>query len=193
MEFKDFDIADVGTGILLVGGVWADEHKMYLFVLPEFDEHAEDQIRVLCPSAEEWKALLRQSDLVEKEVLEKAADGKLVKAVARKCQRNIDQNVSWAVYRRDEFRCRYCGNGKVPLTVDHLVLWEEGGPSTEENLVAACRKCNKTRGNMQYADWLKHPYYRKRSQNLTSLVRADNEALVGALDAIPRVIKKRKR
>lgn len=193
MDFKNFNLKAVGTEILLVGGVWADEHKMYLCVFPEFDEHAEDQIRVLCPSGEEWKALIRQSDLVETEVLEKAKDGKLVKAIARKCQRSIDQNVSWSVYRRDEFRCRYCGNDKVPLTVDHLVLWEEGGPSIEENLVAACRKCNKTRGNMQYTDWLKHPYYLQKSQNLTALVRADNEALVGTLDAIPRVIKKRKR
>jgi len=188
----DFDIKAVGTDLLLVGGVWAGDHSTYICVFPEFHGIPED-IHVLSMSGDEWKKLIRQSDLVEKEVLEKAEDGKLIKAVARKCQRSIDQNVSWAVYRRDEFRCRYCGNDKVPLTVDHLVLWEECGPSIEDNLVACCRRCNKTRGNMQYADWLKHPYYRKVSQNLTALTRTDNEELVETLDAIPRVIKKRKR
>ena len=61
---------------------------------------------------------------------------KLYKAVIRKCQRNIEQGVSWNVFRRDGYACRYCGNKEVPLTVDHLVLWEESGPSTEANLVS---------------------------------------------------------
>jgi hypothetical protein len=192
MEFKDLDIKDIGQEILLVGGVWAGKGNTFVCLYPEFAGQ-EGNIHVLNLTGDEWKALLRQSDLVETEVLEKAEDGKLYKGVIRKCQRNIEQGVSWNVYRRDGYACRYCGNKEVPLTVDHLVLWEESGPSTEANLVSACRKCNKVRGSIQYADWLKHPYYLDKSKKLTSYERERNEILVATLDDIPRVIKKRKR
>ena len=192
MEFKDIDIKTIGNEVLLVGGVWAGNGNAYVCLFPEFGD-SEDTPHVLEMTTDDWKVLLRQSDLVETEVLAKAEDGKLYKAVVRKCQRNIDQGVSWNVFRRDKYACRYCGNDQVPLTVDHLVLWEEGGPSIEANLVAADRKCNKTRGNLSYAEWLKHPYYLKMSKKLTPEVRAANEAILGTLDAIPRVPYKEKR
>jgi len=192
MEFKDIDIKTIGHEVLLVGGVWAGNGQTFVCLFPEAREQEGDP-QVLDMSRDDWAALLRQSDLMETEVLAKAEDGKLYKAIARKCQRNIDQGTSWNVFRRDGYACRYCGNDKIPLTVDHLVLWEEGGPSLEENLLSCCRKCNKTRGNTQYADWLKHPFYVKKSGNLTPEVRAANEAILGTLDAIPRHIKKRKR
>jgi 5-methylcytosine-specific restriction endonuclease McrA len=37
------------------------------------------------------------------------------------------------------------------------------GASVEDNLITACRKCNKTRGNMLYEDWLNSDYYKKVS------------------------------
>lgn len=194
MEFKDIKLEEVGREIMLVGGVWAGNGTAFVCVFPEYDQPGDDdEVHVLQLSQDEWQQLLRQSDLMEAEVLAQAADGKLYKAIARKSQRNVDQGVSWNVFRRDGYRCCYCGNDKVPLTVDHLVLWEEGGPSTEENLLAACRKCNKRRGNTQYADWLKHPHYLKVSQNLTSEERERNAAIVPTLDAIPRVYHKEKR
>ncbi len=192
MEFKDLDIRAIGQEVLLVGGVWAGNGQTFVCLFPEFGAQ-EGDISVLEMTGDDWKALLRQSDIVETEVLAKAQDGKLHKAIARKCQRTIEQGVSWNVYRRDGYRCRYCGNDQVPLTVDHLVLWEDGGPSIEDNLLASCRKCNKVRGNTQYADWLKHPFYLERSKKLTPEARAANEAVVGTLEGIPRSINKRKR
>jgi len=118
----------------------------------------------------------------------------LYKAVVRKCQRNIDQVVSWNVFGRDNFACRYCGrshddNGnRVPLTVDHLVLWENGGPSTESNLASSCKKCNKTRGNTEYADWLNHHYYKRVAENLTQAQRQANIDLLSTLANIELVI-----
>jgi len=97
------------------------------------------------------------------------------------------------VFRRDGYKCCYCGRDDVPLTVDHLVLWEDGGPSTEQNMVSACKKCNKARGRTQYVDWLRHPVYLKVSGNLSPERRAANEALVGALNAIPKVMHTRSR
>jgi hypothetical protein len=192
MDFKDFPLADVGTSIQLVGGIWASEKEAHLFYFPEYGS-AYEQLHAMGISKDDWKALLRQSDLLETEVLSKCEDGKLYKAVVRKCQRNIDQQVSWNVFRRDSYTCRYCGRNDVPLTVDHLVLWENGGPSTEANLVSACKKCNKTRGSVEYADWLNHNYYKRVSENLSLRTKQINAAVLATLKDIEPVINIRKK
>ncbi len=194
MKFSDLNLALVGHEIMLAGGIWLDSNGgAYLCIFPEFDDsNLEHYPPVFVEMGyEEWKKLLRQSDLVETEVLAKAKDGKLYKAIARKCERNISQGISWRVWRRDDFECRYCGADDVPMTVDHVVLWEEGGPSTEENLVTACRKCNKKRGNTPYAEWLESPFYKEVSRVLTPSERKANEDLLKTLDAIPRMVHKR--
>jgi len=193
MRFEDFDLMSIGNTVAMVGGVWEGNGKMFVCLFPESHSADKSKINMLRMTADQWKVFLRQADIVETEVLAKTEDGKLYKAVARKSQRAVDQKVSWNVYRRDRYTCRYCGNDECPLTVDHLVLWEEGGPSTEENLVTSCRKCNKTRGNIQYQDWLDHQYYRRVSNRLTPEIRAINEGLAGTLDAITRVITVRKK
>jgi 5-methylcytosine-specific restriction endonuclease McrA len=55
-----------------------------------------------------------------------------------------------------------------------------------ENLVAACRKCNKSRGNKPYGVWLKDAYYLKVSKALTADEQSANQDLEKTLDAIPR-------
>lgn len=55
-----------------------------------------------------------------------------------------------AVIERDGKRCRYCGcdvrtdsrKGLDVLEVDHVVALRNGGLSTLDNLVVACRRCN---------------------------------------------------
>lgn len=194
--FKDFPLKEVGVTIQLVGGVWADEGNLYFMHIPEFGiddrlDHLDFNFVEMDDSA--WKEMLRQSDLVEVEVLSKCENGKLYKAIVRKCTRTVEQGVSWRVFKRDGYACRYCGNDDVPLTVDHLVLWEEGGPSIEENLASACKRCNKTRGNFQYEDWLGHPYYLKVAENLTAEQRQANIDVADTLAGIPRLINVRKR
>lgn len=50
--------------------------------------------------------------------------------------------------------------------------------------MAACKKCNKTRGNTQYHDWLHHPYYRRRvSKALSEEGRMRNHRLLATLAA----------
>lgn len=48
------------------------------------------------------------------------------------------------VFKRDGFRCRYCGKGTpaVVLEVDHVVPVAGGGGDDEMNLVTACWECN---------------------------------------------------
>jgi len=191
MKFSELKLLEVGHTIHLVGAIYADEVRdldILCFFPGEAAEHASE---ILEMDTDEWNKFLRQSDVMETEVLARAKDGKVCKAILRKSARQIGQDVSWQVFKRDGYACRYCGRDDVPLTVDHLVLWEEGGPSTPENLVAACRKCNKKRGNTPYGGWLCHPYYRRVSENLSTAKRHDNLDLVAKLDAIPRVLHKR--
>jgi hypothetical protein len=173
MKFADFDLSAVGHEVQLVGGIYAGNGHAYLCYFPDYGQEYEPVALEMTP--DDWKALLRQSDLVETEVLAKAQDGTSVKAVIRKCERNIEQGVSWSVYRRAHFQCEYCGKDDVPLTVDHLVLYEEGGPSNDlDNLACVCRRCNKTRGRMHYDEWLMSPYYLRVSRGLTEEQRKEN-------------------
>lgn len=192
MKFSEVDLSAIGQEVQLVGGIWAGNGKAFLFYFPEYGEESQEPISVEM-TQEDWQALLRQSDLVETEVLAKSESGDIVKAVIRKCQRSIDQQATWNVYRRDGYRCRYCGADKLPLTVDHLVLWEAGGPTIESNLVSACRKCNKTRGRLPYEEWLRHPFYRAVSRQLSLDQREANVALASTLAAIPRMFHVRSR
>lgn len=190
-KFTDINLLDVGNSILMTGAIFSGNGKHYLCFFPKDREDLPTE--PLEMDHEEWKAFVRQTDLLETEVLQKASDGTLAKVILRKSQRQIEALVQWKVFRRDGYCCRYCGNDNVPLSVDHLVVWEEGGPSIEANLVSACKKCNKVRGNLSYAEWLRHPRYKNVSVNLTEEGRRANEALVHTLDAIPRMVHTRSR
>lgn len=110
-------------------------------------------------SHEEWKELLYQLDTLEIEVLDPT--NKNEKVIVRKSQRSVELDTNWNVFRRDGFACRYCGSNKTPCTIDHVVTWESLGATVEDNLLTSCRKCNKTRGNMLFDDWLESDYYKK--------------------------------
>jgi hypothetical protein len=188
-KFENLDLLSIGNTIQLSGAIWTGDGKTFLCLFP--GEQVEMPVDTLEMTTDEWQQFLRQTDIMEVEVLAEAPDGKMAKAIIRKSARQIAQRVSWEVYHRDDFKCRYCGQGPgIPLTVDHLVLWESGGPSTKDNLLSSCKKCNKTRGNTEYADWLGHPYYKKVSQNLPAHVLQDNLELVAELAAIPRMVHK---
>lgn len=54
----------------------------------------------------------------------------------------------FAILRRDDFRCRYCGRRapNVELHVDHVVAKSRGGKDDRANLVTACVDCNLGKG-----------------------------------------------
>ncbi len=191
MKFQEMDLTAVGQTVQLVGGIWAGDGHAYLCYFPEYGREFEPVAVEM--NAEDWKALIRQSDLVETDVLARAPNGDLVKTVMRKCQRTIEEQLKCQVFRRDGFRCRYCGREDVPLTVDHLILWEDGGPTIEPHLLAACRKCNKARGRTPYAKWLTHPYYLQVSSALTNAERLANVDWQRHLATMPRVVHVRTR
>jgi 5-methylcytosine-specific restriction endonuclease McrA len=50
---------------------------------------------------------------------------------------------------RDGHQCQYCGEtfSALVLTLDHVIPRSKGGPSTWENLVAACKDCNRRKAD----------------------------------------------
>ncbi len=53
------------------------------------------------------------------------------------------------VFLRDRFACQYCGTGfpTEELTFDHIVPRSRGGRTTWENVVTACVRCNRAKGD----------------------------------------------
>lgn len=185
LVLNDINLLDVGITIGMIGAVYTDENHTYLCLLPEYQDLNGRKMVSLEMPLTDWEKFIRQTDLMETEVLAQAENGKLTKILLRKTARQIDQWVSWKVFQRDSYTCRYCGKTGIPLTVDHLVLWENGGPSIEANLVTACKKCNKTRGSMEYKDWLESPQYKKVSTNLPAFIHKWNLELIPSLNKIP--------
>ena len=63
--------------------------------------------------------------------------GKSKRARRSSRSKGLPKDLSGAVYARDNYKCRYCGdrNGLHP---HHIVFKSHGGPDTLENLITLC-------------------------------------------------------
>ena len=52
------------------------------------------------------------------------------------------------LFARDDHRCQYCGRSEPThkLSLDHVVPRSHGGPTTWENIVCCCLRCNSRKG-----------------------------------------------
>ncbi|MCK9355849.1 MAG: HNH endonuclease [Dehalococcoidia bacterium] len=50
------------------------------------------------------------------------------------------------VFTRDRFTCQYCGRVTRDLTLDHVMPRSQGGEHSWENVVSACKLCNRKKG-----------------------------------------------
>jgi 5-methylcytosine-specific restriction endonuclease McrA len=67
-----------------------------------------------------------------------------------------------AIYRRDDYRCAYCGHRFKSqlsrLTLDHVQPRAKGGSNRNSNLVTCCDDCNLAKGKKtlnQFLDWVR--------------------------------------
>lgn len=180
VKFSDIPILSWGNEITIKGIIMEDNSQCSHIVLLPMEKQSESY-KIITPSSEEWYDLQDQLDKCN--VMSELEKGKIL----RKSQRILDQRICWKVYRRDKFKCRYCGINNVPLTVDHIITWEAGGATHEDNLLSSCRKCNKKRGNLEYGLWLQHSYYIGKSKFLTDKERKANEDIILKLKSLPRV------
>lgn len=71
------------------------------------------------------------------------------------------------VLARDGHRCIYCGGNAD--TIEHLMPRSKGGTDALANLAAACRSCNRLRGNQSLVRFLR---------KITSVLREPDMELV---------------
>lgn len=74
----------------------------------------------------------------------------------------IPQKIRWAVWRRDDFRCLYCGIWGDKLSLDHVVPETYGGSSEMENLITACGNCNAKKGSTSFDAFINSKYLAKK-------------------------------
>lgn len=59
-----------------------------------------------------------------------------------------------SVLATSNYRCGYCGTADGPFDLDHVIPVSQGGSNDEENLIAACWRCNRSKGGRTPEEWL---------------------------------------
>lgn len=175
---EDIPLLDIGHKYQIGGLIMNGQGRSFVITMPHKGDDLSEPLEQLQLDQAGMEAFLRQLDLLEVEIFTPDEEGKIIKQLVRKSQRQIEAKNQWAVFKRDGYTCRYCANDHVPLSVDHIDLWEDGGSSIIDNMLTACKPCNRDRGNMKYEDWIVSPIYLKKSENLPTGVKLANLAIV---------------
>ena len=88
------------------------------------------------------------------------------KFAAKERQREMDVTVEYTVedwqatMLHFKGACAYCGKpqGRAKserLDKDHVIAYSMGGKTERHNIIPACRKCNRGRGNQEWQTWFK--------------------------------------
>lgn len=78
------------------------------------------------------------------------------------------------IYKRDGYKCVYCGNStRKFLTLDHVIPKSKGGKDAWGNLVTACRTCNSEKADLTIEEWGKDNPSPKRPHFLMLLKNID--------------------
>ena len=95
--------------------------------------------REFAPAEHDWIRTIRLQIAVPR-IIRVLRFGRFLRHEVKFNRRNI--------YGRDQNRCQYCGKkfSTAELSLDHIVPRSRGGPTTWENIVCACLKCNVRKG-----------------------------------------------
>lgn len=181
---KDIKLLDIGNLYQISGLIFSGQGKSFITLLPHKQDDIFEPISLLPLTLQQMQDFNRQLDLLEVEMFARDSSGGLIKSIVRKTERQIDSVLQWACFERDSYKCRYCGRTGIPLSVDHIIFYEEMGPTIMDNLLTSCKSCNRDQGRVQYVDWIKSPVYLDKSKNLPESTKNANLAI--ALD-IPRL------
>ncbi len=181
ISLDDINLLDVGHTIGLTGNIWTgNDGVSYITLFPQFTKEELGELQVLEMGLDDWKKFIRQTDIQEMEIIQND-DGKLKKITVRKSARMIDGRIQWKVFQRDNYTCRYTGETGIPLSVDHVDLYENSGATVEDNLLAVSRKANKLRGSIPYEEWMESSVYKRISKNLTPETQKANLDIIAKL------------
>lgn len=64
---------------------------------------------------------------------------------------SISKKIRFEVFKRDGFKCQYCGQNPpiVTLEVDHINPVSKGGEDDINNLITSCFDCNRGKSNIE--------------------------------------------
>lgn len=164
---KDIKITQIGNDYQMSGLLFTGADRSFILQLPHKAGDIHTQLDLLELDDEGLIGFMRQLDVLETEIITSGPGG-MMKSIVRKTQRQIDNIIQWQVFERDNYTCQYCGRRGIPMSVDHIVVWEEGGATIIDNLLCTCKKCNRDRGNMAFDKWLESPYFARVSKNLST-------------------------
>ena len=187
--FENINIHKFGNDLTISGMMFSRGKDLYFLPFADID-YSHMRMNMVTSDKVDWNKLMFQLDNVETVVHAKDEDERLIKIVVRKAQRRIEEKVVWNVFRRDNYTCQYCGKNDIPLTIDHIIRWEELGQTVEDNLITSCKKCNNTRGNMEFGEWLFCDYYLARVSTNTDF---HNHKMYDKAKVLPLREYKRKR
>ena len=84
-----------------------------------------------------------------------------------------------ALYKRDLYTCAYCGNVFISadLSRDHVIPVSKKGKNTWDNVVTACKPCNRRKGDTLLKDMdselLFKPYHPTKAEELLMFSKPD--------------------
>ncbi len=94
------------------------------------------------------------------------------------------------LFARDGHCCQYCGQSLPPnqLSLDHVVPRSKGGPTTWENVVASCVRCNTKKGGRtpQEARMVLINRPKKPAHNPTLTMKLDNPKFASWKTFLPK-------
>ncbi len=180
---KDINILQLGNEFQISGLVFSGQGKSFIVSLPHKHDDINEPVSQLKLDLQGVLDLLKQLDILEVEIFAQD-EGGVVKQIVRKTQRQIDNIMQWQVFMRDQYRCQYCWREGIPMSVDHIIIWENGGPTIPDNLLTSCKSCNRDRGSMPFDQWLNSSMFIKKSKNLPK--EQLNKLMMFSLD-LPRL------
>jgi hypothetical protein len=64
--------------------------------------------------------------------------------------RKLTAKEKFKIAYRDDFTCQYCGSrtGNSDIEIDHMIPVTMGGSDHKNNLIAACKKCNRNKSDL---------------------------------------------
>lgn len=138
---EDIEYHWFGHRLKMSGVVYQGEEDTYILMFPTGLEFEYGDAVWL--SWGQWMSVIEATDQPQYE--------DVMKILRKKQEAAVSGGVQWAVFERDGYTCMFCGKvggRNAPLTVDHFIPLEDGGPNEMSNYLTACRRCNKRKGSM---------------------------------------------
>ena len=96
-----------------------------------------------------------QRVIFEPDIVEEVGEfiGKYINSRLYNVNINLWREISHSVFRRDNYTCQYCGQIGHSLEIDHIIPISKGGSNQPDNLITACRRCNRQKRDKTAEDF----------------------------------------